>query len=233
MALVRGAVRWRRVSSETKIGAVVNDGARGRVTPLIGQNDGPATADGTFVRRVLRELSAIDHAMYRAVASTPSPTLDDPLRRLSNAANRSLIWVAVAVVLAGVGGPKGRRAAIAGLASVVVSSAAVNLGLKHLYARERPDRATTGVADARHTAMPESSSFPSGHSASGFAFATAVGHHIPSLSFPLRMLAAAVAYSRVHSGVHYPGDTIVGSLAGGAIGLVVGTRFPLHAPAPS
>ena len=81
--------------------------------------------------------------------------------------------------------------------------------------------------------MPESSSFPSGHSASGFAFATAVGHQIPALSFPLRMLAAAVAYSRVHSGVHYPGDAIIGSLAGGAVGLVVGARFGGAAPPPS
>ena len=81
--------------------------------------------------------------------------------------------------------------------------------------------------------MPESSSFPSGHSASGFAFATAVGRQIPSLSFPLRVLAAAVAYSRVHSGVHYPGDAIVGSLAGGAVGLMVGARFdPRNRQAP-
>ena len=27
-------------------------------------------------------------------------------------------------------------------------------------------------------------------------------------------LATAVAYSRVHTGVHYPGDVIIGSLAG-------------------
>ena len=69
--------------------------------------------------------------------------------------------------------------------------------------------------------MPTSSSFPSGHSASGFAFATAVGRELPLLSLPLRGLAAAVAYSRVHTGVHYPGDAIAGSLLGGAIGLGV------------
>lgn len=212
---------------------MVDDGRPEDATPPISQSDRPSIAEGTFVSRALRELATIDRAVYQAVASTPSPTLDDPLRRLSNAANRSLIWVVASIVLAGVGGRRGRRAAVAGLASVVVSSAAVNLCLKRLYARERPDRATAGVADARHTHMPKSSSFPSGHSASGFAFATAVGHQIPSLSFPLRMLAAAVAYSRVHSGVHYPGDTIIGSLAGGAIGLVVGTRFTWHAPAPA
>jgi membrane-associated phospholipid phosphatase len=178
-----------------------------------------------LIHRVLRDLSDVDHAVYQAVAATPTPTLDEPIRRLSNAANRSVIWVVAAAVLAAAGGRRGRRAALGGLTSIVVSSAVVNVGLKNLYARERPDRATAGVVGSRHTRMPESSSFPSGHSASGFAFATAVGRQIPSLSFPLRVLAAAVAYSRVHSGVHYPGDAIVGSLAGGAVGLMVGARF--------
>jgi undecaprenyl-diphosphatase len=34
----------------------------------------------------------------------------------------------------------------------------------------------------------------------------------------LRFLAAAVAYSRVHTGVHYPGDVVVGSLIGAGTG---------------
>lgn len=52
--------------------------------------------------------------------------------------------------------------------------------------------------------MPVSASFPSGHAASGFAFAAAVGRDEPWLGLVLRFLAAAVAYSRVHTGVHYP-----------------------------
>jgi membrane-associated phospholipid phosphatase len=183
-----------------------------------------------LLHRMLRDISRVDHAVYRAVADTPTPTLDEPLRRLSNAANRSGIWVATAAVLAAVGGRRGRRAALAGLTSVGVASAVVNVALKSLYDRERPDRATSGVAPSRRTRMPESSSFPSGHSASGFAFATAVGHQIPVLSVPLRLLAAAVAYSRVHSGVHYPGDAIVGSLTGGAVGLMLGARFDRPGP---
>ena len=66
--------------------------------------------------------------------------------------------------------------------------------------------------------MPETTSFPSGHSASGFAFAGAVGASLPGLAVPLRGLAAAVAYSRVHTGVHYPGDVVIGSLIGTTIG---------------
>jgi len=34
----------------------------------------------------------------------------------------------------------------------------------------------------------------------------------------MRVLAGAVAYSRVHSGVHYPADVLVGSVIGIAIG---------------
>ena len=69
--------------------------------------------------------------------------------------------------------------------------------------------------------MPESTSFPSGHSASAFAFANAVGAQIPLLSGPLHFLAGAVAYSRVHTGVHYPGDVIIGSLIGSVMGDLV------------
>jgi membrane-associated phospholipid phosphatase len=62
--------------------------------------------------------------------------------------------------------------------------------------------------------MPTSTSFPSGHSASAFAFATAVGKEILAISGPLRGLAGAVAYSRVHTGVHYPTDVIIGASIG-------------------
>jgi undecaprenyl-diphosphatase len=172
--------------------------------------------------RVLQELAQIDRAVYAAVAGTPSPTIDDSLRRLSNLANGSVLWLGVAAALGALGGRRGRRAAFGGLVSVAVSSAVVNLGLKDLHPRERPDREAAGVVTDRHAPMPGSSSFPSGHSASGFAFASAVGREIPWLAFPLRGLAAAVAYSRVHTGVHYPGDAVVGSLTGGAVGSIVG-----------
>ena len=180
------------------------------------------TPRGDAAERLLRQLSDIDLAVYRAIASTPSPSIDEPMRRLSNAANRSVLWLAIAGGLAVFGGRTGRRAAFSGVASIGVASAAVNLGVKSLAERDRPDREGAGVIEDRHVRMPASSSFPSGHSASGFAFATAVGREIPALAFPLRLLAGAVAYSRVHTGVHYPGDTVAGSLVGGATGLVVG-----------
>ena len=84
------------------------------------------------------------------------------------------------------------------------------------------DRDTDSLPDAREAKMPQSTSFPSGHSASGFAFATAVGTQLPLTGAALRFLAGAVAYSRVHTGVHYPGDVVIGSLVGSSIGGVIG-----------
>jgi undecaprenyl-diphosphatase len=126
------------------------------------------------------------------------------------------LWIGTAAVLALVGGPRGRRAAAQGLASVAVASAVVNIAAKRAGRRPRPSRASDRAA-ARELRMPTSSSFPSGHSASAFAFATGVGHELPVIAAPLHVAAGIVAYSRVHTGVHYPGDVIVGSLLGAAL----------------
>ena len=183
----------------------------------------------------LRELCAVDQAIYSTVASTPTPSLDEPLRRLSNAANNSRLWLTIAAMLAVAGGPTGRRAAARGTIAIGATSALVNLGVKPLWSRQRPDRAGAGVPEQRDVRMPDSTSFPSGHAASGFAFASAIGREQPWLGLALRFLAGAVAYSRVHTGVHYPGDTAVGALIGAATGQAVAglmDRLPPTAKCP-
>ena len=173
------------------------------------------------IARRLRELGAVDRAVYAAVAATPTPSLDEPLRRLSNAANNSGLWFAIAAGLGVAGGKAGRHAAIRGTVAIGVTSALVNLAVKSAWSRQRPDRAGAGVPVWRNVRMPTSTSFPSGHAASGFAFAAAIGRDQPWLGLGLRFLAATVAYSRVHTGVHYPGDVVVGALIGEATGQAV------------
>ena len=162
----------------------------------------------------LRELGAVDRAVYDAVAVTPTPHLDDAFRRLSKAANYSRLWLGIAAVVASVGGRRGRRAALEGVLAIGATSATVNLGIKPLARRRRPDRSDPARFEDRVVPMPGSTSFPSGHAASAFAFAYAMGRHYPGLAVPIRLLASGVAYSRVHTGVHYPGDVVLGSVIG-------------------
>jgi undecaprenyl-diphosphatase len=157
-----------------------------------------------------------DRELYEAIAVAGSPRVDAALRTLSRAANYSRLWMATAAGLAVFGGPTGRRAAATGMVAVGLSSAVVNQGFKRVFRRERPERST---ADRnRHVRMPESTSFPSGHSASAFAFAQGVSGSMPWTGLTLRALAFAVAYSRVHTGVHYPLDVVAGGLIGTGVG---------------
>jgi len=155
------------------------------------------------------------------VARIPTAALDGPVRRLSGAADRSRLWLGIAAAVAVAGGRRGRRAALEGVVAIAVTSATVNLVVKPVARRRRPDRAAPARFEDRHVPMPGSASFPSGHAASAFAFAYAVGRHLPALALPIRLLAAAVAYSRVHTGVHYPGDVVIGSVTGAGTAAMV------------
>ena len=166
---------------------------------------------------LIEDLERVDAAIYAAVASTPTPVLDTFMARLSEAANYSRLSLAAAGVLAATQGHSGRRAAAYGLASIAVTATVANVVVKPLARRERPERAAHDVPVARHVNMPVTRSFPSGHTAAAFAFATGVGNVMPSAAIPLRGLAAVVGYSRVHTGVHFPGDVVAGALLGTAL----------------
>jgi undecaprenyl-diphosphatase len=174
----------------------------------------------------LLDAERVDTALYAAVAATPTPSLDRGMHALTRAADRSRLWIGSAALLAATRGDRGRRAAAAGLASVAVASGVVNLAVKPLARRRRPDRVLHAVPVARHVPMPASRSLPSGHAASAFAFATGIAYVLPREGAAVRALATVVAYSRVHTGVHFPGDVVIGSVLGTACAQAA---YALHA----
>ena len=171
----------------------------------------------TWARHLAADVAALDRAVYDAVANTPTPALDEPISRISNAANSAQLWIVAAALLAVIGGPRGRHAAIRGVTSIGVTSVVTNGAAKQAFRRRRPRRSAESVRSS--VRMPMSSSFPSGHTASAFAFATAVSADVPELCLVMYGLAGVIGFSRVSTGVHYPSDVIGGCL----LGLVIGT----------
>ena len=167
---------------------------------------------GAFLVRA----GSLDRALFARVARGRGPGLDRTLPRLSVAANHAFLWVGASAVLGVFGGSAGRRAAARGMGSVVVTSALVNLAVKRVVRRPRPG--LWGVPAARRLRVqPLTTSFPSGHAASAAAFAVGAGVEAPRVGAALAPVAAAVAYSRIYVGVHYPGDVAAGAAIGAAV----------------
>jgi undecaprenyl-diphosphatase len=169
-------------------------------------------------------LHAADRRVFTAAATRPSPWLDRVVPRLTSAADRGLLWFATAAALAATG-ERGRRAALRGVVSLSVASAVANGPVKWLVRRPRP-----GLDDVplvrQLRVQPRTSSFPSGHSASAAAFATGVAIESAALAAPVATAAAGVAYGRVHTGVHYPGDVLAGVALGVGCALLVRRSWP-------
>jgi diacylglycerol kinase family enzyme/membrane-associated phospholipid phosphatase len=164
-----------------------------------------------------------DLALFRWSAALHAPILDRVLPPLSRSADHGRLWMGVATALAATGRRSGRRAALRGLLALALASAVANLPAKLALRRPRPPLDLVPVA--RHLSrLPVTWSLPSGHSASAAAFATGVALESRRAAGPVAALAAAVGFSRVYTGVHYPGDVVVGAAIGVAAAVTT-TRF--------
>jgi diacylglycerol kinase family enzyme/membrane-associated phospholipid phosphatase len=181
--------------------------------------------------RPFRQVGRTDRRLMRRSANLPRTRADEVLTSLSKSANKGMFWWGVAAVLTIRKGPT-RRGALRGVAAIAGASMTANLIGKPLFPRRRP-AAEEVPLNRRLVKRPTSSSFPSGHSASAAAFATAVAMESPKAGLAIAPLAAAVAYSRVHTGVHWPSDVGVGIAIG--IGAAALTRhwWPLHPDVPA
>lgn len=168
-----------------------------------------------------------DLALFQNLAGRHWPAAGPVLPRLSRSANHGLLWFGAAAGIAAFGGSaRARRAALRGIASLAVASAAINTVGKGAVRRERPILDAVPVI-RQLKRQPVTTSFPSGHAASAAAFATGVALESKGWGAVVAPLALSVAASRVYTGVHYPSDV----LAGAALG--VGAAFALRGVVPT
>ena len=160
--------------------------------------------------------AGIDRRLYRLINGLPHSATSDRYVSVLSDLGEGLGWVALGVGLAILGGPRGRRAGAATAVASLAATYVVQTRVKPIFRRVRPfvnrEARVVGIRPADH-------SFPSGHTASSFAAATALAFFYPRAAPLSYGLATAVGVSRVHLGVHFPSDAAVG----GVIGIGIGT----------
>jgi undecaprenyl-diphosphatase len=157
----------------------------------------------------------LDRRLYQLINGLPHTTTTDRYVSVLSDLGEGIGWVAGGVALGILGGSKGRRAGLAVAFSSLAATYVVQTRIKPLFRRVRPfvnrEARVVGV-------KPADQSFPSGHTASSFAGATALAFYYPKAAPLLYGLATAVGASRVHLGVHFPSDAAVGGVVGVGIG---------------
>lgn len=150
----------------------------------------------------------------RKINVNRNTSLDKPFKLITNSA--SPIAFGVPIILYGVGylekDSTTKRKAIS-IGTTVIVSAVITTILKKTVKRERPFVTYPEIQDI---SSGGSYDFPSGHTSDAFALATSVSIAYPKwyIIAPAFAWAAAVGYSRMHLGVHYPSDVIAGALIG-------------------
>jgi len=166
--------------------------------------------------------AGIDRRLFTLINGIPHSATSDRYVSVLSDLGEGLGWVAGGIALALLGGAKGRRAGVATAVASLAATYVVQQRVKPLFRRVRPfvnrEARVVGIRPPDH-------SFPSGHTASSFAAATALAFFYPRAAPVAYTLATGVGVSRVHLGVHFPSDAAVGGLIGIGIGTLTAWLF--------
>ncbi|WP_344494053.1 phosphatase PAP2 family protein [Streptomyces enissocaesilis] len=162
--------------------------------------------------RLLDDARRVDRRLTSRIASWDSLWARQALPAVESAAEKTKLWWGAALAMATVGGRSERKAAAGGVAGMLTAQLIANAVCKQLYDRRRPPVEMIPHDDAED--RPDSSSFPSGHTAAAVGFTVAVAFTSPWLGAAAAVPTVMVALERVHTGAHYPSDVVVGAAIG-------------------
>lgn len=138
------------------------------------------------------------------------------MKAITTAGNGGMIWIALCVIL--ICFKKTRRIGIAAAISLALVGLLNNDIIKPIVERPRPFQQQELEL---LIAAPGGFSFPSGHTSSSFAVATAVFLKDKKIGIPALILAALMGFSRLYFFVHFPSDVFVGMLEGIFVAIAV------------
>ncbi len=129
------------------------------------------------------------------------------------------VWGVIIILLIWKGGKQGRIILLLVIPLIFLSDQISSSVLKPLFGRTRPCIALDNI----HLLIKKTSSFsfPSSHAVNFFAVATFFGYYYRKYVWLFLIIAAAVAYSRVYVGVHYPLDVVAGAFIGAACAFII------------
>jgi len=118
-----------------------------------------------------------------------------------------LLFTFLWVVIPTLGGPL----LLAGMLGFAVELPVQHI-IKRLIRRHRPFQHMPDIQFL--LPPPDQFSFPSGHTAGAFLMAGLLSTAFPMMLVPLYLWAAAVGFSRIYLGVHFPSDVLAGTVLG-------------------
>ena len=172
----------------------------------------------------VRALGALDLALLRRARTVGhGREAEAAMQHFSDLGEHAGVWLALGA--AGALLDAQRRGLWQRATGLVAGAYMANTLVKLIVRRPRPRLA--GLPQLAHT--PTQLSFPSAHATSSFAGAYAFSR-LGVARRPLYGLAAALAFSRVYLGVHYPSDVLAGAVLGTGIAAAASRRTPAGAP---
>ena len=178
-----------------------------------------------FYQRVLD----FDASILLAVQESIRNVFLTPVMKFVTAlGNGGVFWIVLTVVLLCI--PKTRKMGLCSAISLLLSVVICNLILKNAFARVRPYEVIDGLILLVKRANDWS--FPSGHTSASVASAIALFLASTKKQKLITVwgivLAAAIGFSRIYVGIHYPTDVFVSALMAiilAVVATIIGTKL--------
>jgi len=164
-------------------------------------------------------LLAWDAAIFRAIHHGMHVRALDPIMMWLTAPGAfRYVFFALAGAAFLARGARGALALAVLVATIAVSDQVSAKGIKPIFRRQRP---SVELVDTRPLfGVRHSWSFPSNHAVNFTAAIPIVAAVFPAATVPAVVVAAAVSFSRIYVGDHWPSDVLGGILLGLYIGLL-------------